>query len=310
MFIRSESKKKREMRVREIMERLDAHYGDRPMIFLEAENAWQLLFATILSAQCTDARVNMVTEKLFVKYKDLQAFADCDLKELEEDIHSTGFYHNKAKNMKACAKALVEEYGGEVPRNIEALTGLPGVGRKTGNLILGNIYHIPSIVVDTHVKRISNRLGLADSPDPTKVEFQLMEHLPEEFWIRWNTHIIALGRTLCTSQNPKCGECYLQDLCPSSKKDPETWRPVGERKAVGNKTIGKKKPAAKKTVEKKKSTEKEASEKKTKATNTKKTATKSSESSKQTVRKKALKQSTEKIKAGRKKSTVQNSLEV
>ena len=267
MFIRSESKKKREMRVREIMKRLDAHYGDRPMIFLEAKNAWQLLFATILSAQCTDARVNMVTEKLFVKYKDLQAFADCDLKELEEDIHSTGFYHNKAKNMKACAKALVEEYGGEVPRNIEALTGLPGVGRKTGNLILGNIYHIPSIVVDTHVKRISNRLGLADSPDPTKVEFQLMEHLPEEFWIRWNTHIIALGRTLCTSQNPKCGECYLQDLCPSSKKDPETWRPVGERKAVGKKTVGnktvrKKKPAANKTVEKKKTAAKKATVKK------------------------------------------------
>lgn len=260
MFIRSESKKKREMRVREIMARLDAHYGDRPMIFLEAENAWQLLFATILSAQCTDARVNMVTEKLFVKYKDLQAFADCDLKELEEDIHSTGFYHNKAKNMKACAKALVEEYGGEVPQNIEALTALPGVGRKTGNLILGNIYHIPSIVVDTHVKRISNRLGLADSPDPTKVEFQLMEHLPEEFWIRWNTHIIALGRTLCTSQSPKCGECYLQDLCPSSKKDPETWRPVGERKA-----IGKKKPAAKKTVEKKKSAAKNAGLKKVEA---------------------------------------------
>lgn len=260
MFIRSESKKKREMRVREIMNRLDAHYGDRPMIFLEAKNVWQLLFATILSAQCTDARVNMVTEKLFVKYKDLQAFADCDLKELEEDIHSTGFYHNKAKNMKACAKALVEEYGGEVPQNIEALTALPGVGRKTGNLILGNIYHIPSIVVDTHVKRISNRLGLADSPDPTKVEFQLMEHLPEEFWIRWNTHIIALGRTLCTSQSPKCGECYLQDLCPSSKKDPETWRPAGERKA-----IEKKKPAAKKTVEKKKSAAENAGLKKLEA---------------------------------------------
>ena len=260
MFIAKESKKKREARVREIMERLDAHYGDHPMIFLQAKNAWQLLFATILSAQCTDARVNMVTEKLFVKYKDLQAFADCDLKELEEDIHSTGFYHNKAKNMKACAKALVEEYGGEVPQNIEALTALPGVGRKTGNLILGNIYHIPSIVVDTHVKRISNRLGLADSPDPTKVEFQLMEHLPEEFWIRWNTHIIALGRTLCTSQSPKCGECYLQDLCPSSKKDPETWRPVGERKA-----IEKKKPAAKKTVEKKKSAAENAGLKKLEA---------------------------------------------
>ena len=229
MFIARESKKKREARVREIMERLDAHYGDHPMIFLEAENAWQLLFATILSAQCTDARVNMVTEKLFKKYKSLEDFASCDLTELEEDIHSTGFYHNKAKNIKACATVLVEEYGGEVPKDIDSLTALPGVGRKTGNLILGNIFHIPSIVVDTHVKRISNRLGLADSSDPTKTEFQLMEVLPKEFWIRWNTHIIALGRSLCTSQKPKCELCYLNDLCPSVKGDPETWRSPSER---------------------------------------------------------------------------------
>ena len=208
MFIPRESKKKREARVREIMARLDAHYGDHPMIFLEAKNAWQLLFATILSAQCTDARVNMVTEKLFKKYKSLEDFASCDLQELEEDIHSTGFYHNKAKNIKACAAALVEEHGGEVPKDIDT----------------------PSIVVDTHVKRISNRLGLADSSDPTKTEFQLMEVLPEEFWIRWNTHIIALGRTLCTSQKPKCELCYLNDLCPSVKGDPETWRAPSERK--------------------------------------------------------------------------------
>ena len=230
MFIAKESKKKREARVRAIMERLDAHYGDHPMIFLEAKNAWQLLFATILSAQCTDARVNMVTEKLFQKYKSLEDFASCNLKELEEDIHSTGFYHNKAKNIKACAAALVEQHGGEVPKDIDSLTALPGVGRKTGNLILGNIFHIPSIVVDTHVKRISNRLGLADSSDPTKTEFQLMEVLPEEFWIRWNTHIIALGRILCTSQKPKCELCYLNDLCPSVKGDPETWRSPAERK--------------------------------------------------------------------------------
>lgn len=230
MFIKGESKKKRELRVREIMDRLDAHYGDHPMIFLQAKNAWQLLFATILSAQCTDQRVNMVTEVLFQKYKNLEDFASCDLKELEQDIHSTGFYHNKAKNIKACATVLVEEYGGEVPKDIDSLTALPGVGRKTGNLILGNIFHIPSIVVDTHVKRISNRLGLADSSDPTKTEFQLMEVLPQEFWIRWNTHIIALGRSLCTSQRPKCELCYLNDLCPSVKGDPETWRSPAERK--------------------------------------------------------------------------------
>ena len=126
MFIARESKKKREARVREIMERLDAHYGDHPMIFLEAENAWQLLFATILSAQCTDARVNMVTEKLFKKYKSLEDFASCDLTELEEDIHSTGFYHNKAKNIKACATVLVEEYGGEVPKDIDSGVGALG----------------------------------------------------------------------------------------------------------------------------------------------------------------------------------------
>lgn len=219
-----ESVEAREERVREIMKRLDAHYGAEPPIFLKSENPWQLLFATILSAQCTDARVNMVTAELYQKYRSLQDFADCSLEELEADIRSTGFYHNKAKNIRACAKALLERHGGVVPDTIEALTALPGVGRKTGNLILGHVYNKPSLVVDTHVKRISNRLGLADGSDPTKVEFQLQKTVPEEFWIRWNTHIIALGRSYCTSQRPKCGECYLRDLCPSREHDPETWR--------------------------------------------------------------------------------------
>lgn len=235
MFAR-ESKKARTERVREIMRRLDAHYGDHPMIFLEAVNAWQLLFATILSAQCTDARVNMVTKDLFRKYPSIQAFADCDVLELEQDIRSTGFYRNKAKNIKACAGELMERHHGEVPDTIEELTKLSGVGRKTGNLILGNIFRKESIVVDTHVKRVSNRLGLADSADPTKTEYQLMEVLPEEYWIRWNTHIIALGRSLCTSRKPKCESCYLRDLCPSAEHDPESWRGKSERAAAGGKS--------------------------------------------------------------------------
>ncbi len=224
MFIPGETKEERTARVHEIMERLDSRFGTAPPIYLEHQNPWQLLFATILSAQCTDARVNMVTRELFQKYRSLEDFANCSLPELEEDIKSTGFYHNKAKNIRACAAALLERHGGTVPDQLDALIALPGVGRKTGNLILGNIYGKASIVVDTHVKRISNRLGLADGADPTKVEYQLMENLPEEYWIRWNTHIIALGRSLCTSQRPKCGECYLRDICPSRDHDPETWR--------------------------------------------------------------------------------------
>lgn len=234
MFIKGETKEARDRRVQEIVERLDAHYGSHPPIFLKNENPWQLLFATILSAQCTDARVNMVTESLYRKYTCLEDFAKVDIKELEQDIKSTGFYHNKAKNIKACAAALLERHGGVVPDDIDALTKLPGVGRKTGNLILGNVYHKPSIVVDTHVKRVSNRLGLADSADPTKTEYQLMEVLPEDVWIRWNTHIISLGRAICHSQNPECSVCYLRDLCPSRDgNDPETWRPASERKKRG-----------------------------------------------------------------------------
>ena len=219
MFIKGESKEKRTERVHEIMKRLDAHYGAEPPIFLKHNNAWQLLFATILSAQCTDERVNKVTEKLFKKYTDLMAFADADLLELEEDIKSTGFYHNKAKNIKACARDLIERFQGVVPDSIEELTSLPGVGRKTGNLILGHIYDKNAIVVDTHVKRVSNRLGLAESNDPTETEYQLNNTVPEEYWIRWNTHIISLGRSYCKSASPDCDGCFVNDLCPSCGRE-------------------------------------------------------------------------------------------
>ncbi len=218
MYIKGESKKKRTERVRELMEILDAHYGSNPPTFLKSSNAWQLLFATILSAQCTDDRVNMVTEKLFKKYVDLEAFAESDLLELEQDIKSTGFYHNKAKNIKACARELLDRFDGVVPDTIEELVTLPGVGRKTGNLILGHVYNKNAIVVDTHVKRVSNRLGFAESDDPEKTEYQLNETVPEEYWIRWNTHIIALGRSYCKSASPDCEGCIVRHLCPSCGK--------------------------------------------------------------------------------------------
>ena len=159
---------KQKERIENILGLLDQHYGTDIICYLDYENAWQLLIATILSAQCTDARVNVVTKDLFRKYTNVEAFANADLKELEKDIHSTGFYHNKAKNIIACCQDLVHKFGGQVPESIEDLTSLAGVGRKTANVIRGNIYNEPSIVVDTHVKRISYRLGLTKEEDPVK----------------------------------------------------------------------------------------------------------------------------------------------
>ncbi len=169
----------------------------------------------MLSAQCTDARVNIVTADLFKKYDTLEKFAAADLKELEQDIHSTGFYHSKAKNIISCTNDLLRKHGGQVPDTIEELTALAGVGRKTANVILGNIYNQPSIVVDTHVKRISRKLGLTTEEDPEKIEYALMEVLPRDHWILWNIHIITLGRTLCPARSPKCGECFLREYCPA-----------------------------------------------------------------------------------------------
>lgn len=206
------SQKEKE-RVAEVLKRLDTQYTTEYKCYLNHESPWQLLVATILSAQCTDARVNIVTKDLFVKYPDVEAFANADLKELEQDIHATGFYHNKAKNIIACARRILTEFGGEVPRSLEDLTSLAGVGRKTANVIRGNIYNEPSIVVDTHVKRISKKLGFTKEEDPEKIEFDLMEVLPKDHWILYNIHIITLGRTICTARSPKCTECFLADVC-------------------------------------------------------------------------------------------------
>lgn len=205
-------------RTAEILKRLDEAYGTEYVCYLNHETPWQLLIAVILSAQCTDARVNIVTKDLFQKYPSLEAFANADLKELEQDIHSTGFYHNKAKNIISCARTLVEKYDGEVPRELEELITLAGVGRKTANVIRGNIYHEPSVVVDTHVKRISKKLGFTKEDDPVKIEYDLMKVLPKDHWILYNIQIITLGRSICTARNPKCTECFLSDLCKGSGK--------------------------------------------------------------------------------------------
>mgnify|MGYP002625323060 CR=1 FL=1 len=207
-----------EERVKKILEALDEHYSVQKKCWLDYKNAWQLLIATILSAQCTDARVNMVTKDLFRKYPDLYAFASADLEELEKDIHSTGFYHSKARNIIAASKILVQQYNAQIPSDIEELTKLPGVGRKTANVIRGNIYDIPSIVVDSHVGRISRKLGLTQNLDPEKVEHDLEKVLPEDHWILWNIQIIAHGRSICTARKPDCKACFLKEYCPSFKE--------------------------------------------------------------------------------------------
>lgn len=220
MANRKITKKERE-RMERILSALNQEYSMEYRCFLHYETPWQLLIATILSAQCTDNRVNIVTKDLFQKYKSLEDFARAEQTELEKDIHSTGFYRNKAKNIIACAKQLVVDHNGEVPEDIDILTNLPGVGRKTANVIRGNIYGEPSIVVDTHVKRISRRLGFTKEEDPVKIEFDLMGFLPKDQWILYNIQIITLGRSICVARNPKCSECFLKGDCTyvnSSKK--------------------------------------------------------------------------------------------
>lgn len=152
-----------------------------------------------------------------MKYPSIEAFAKADREELEQDIRSTGFYRNKAKNIIACCQKLLLEFHGEVPSDLESLTSLAGVGRKTANVIRGNIFNEPSIVVDTHVKRISRKLGLTKEEDPEKIEYDLMHVLPKDHWILWNIHIITLGRTICTARSPQCETCFLKDECPAAK---------------------------------------------------------------------------------------------
>lgn len=207
-----------EKRIKRILTKLERECGSNRECFLHFEKEWQLLFAVILSAQCTDARVNMVTKDLYKKYRTVKAFAEADLAELEEDIKSTGFYHNKAKNIKACAKVLTEKYGGRLPHDMESLTALPGVGRKTANVVRCELWQLPGIAVDTHVKRISKKLGLTESDDPVVIEKDLMKALPEDYWRFWNHDIITLGRSVCIAHREKCNECVLRDECPSAKK--------------------------------------------------------------------------------------------
>lgn len=213
-----ETKAERNARVTKVLEALDKAYGTEYICYLNHETPWQLLIAVILSAQCTDARVNIVTKDLFRKYDSPEKFAAADLKELEQDIHSLGFYHMKARNIISCCQDLVERFGGVVPETMEDLTSLAGVGRKTANVIRGNIYNEPSIVVDTHVKRISRKLGFAKEEDPEKIEYELMKVLPRNHWILWNIQIITLGRTICFARSPECTECFLRDYCPSAEK--------------------------------------------------------------------------------------------
>ena len=181
---------------------------------LDHENPLQLLIATILSAQCTDVRVNMVTPALFARYPDARAFANADVGELETAIQSTGFFRNKAKNIMACCKLIVEKHGGEVPGTMEELFVLPGIGRKTANVILGNAFDTPGITVDTHVQRLSRRMGLTKEEDPVKIEHDLMELIPEKNWTMFSHRMIFHGRQVCYARKPRCEECTLNKVCP------------------------------------------------------------------------------------------------
>lgn len=213
---RTESVSERKDRVKQIIRALRQSYPDAKCS-LEHSNAFELSVATILSAQCTDERVNKVTPGLFEKYPSPEAFAGAPLKELEQDIRSTGFYRNKAKSLKGFATGIVDEHDGEVPANMEDLTALPGVGRKTANVILGVAHSIPGIVVDTHVKRISRLLGLTTETNPEKIEFDLQNLLPREDWIDWAHLVIDHGRNVCKARSPQCSECVLLAYCPSGE---------------------------------------------------------------------------------------------
>ncbi len=180
---------------------------------------FELLVATILSAQCTDDRVNIVTKDLFKKYKTPEDYVKADQEELEKDIFSTGFYRNKAKSLKKCCQALIEKYGGQVPADFDALTKLPGVGRKTASVVAGNAFGIPAIAVDTHVIRLSNLLGFVNTKDPVKIEMKLKELLPEKDWVKASHLLASHGRKVCIARRPKCSECVIANYCPSFIKN-------------------------------------------------------------------------------------------
>jgi endonuclease III len=186
---------------------------------LDHGNAYDLFVATVLSAQCTDVRVNQTTPALFAAFPDPQALAGAGIERLEELIRSTGFFRNKAKNLKAAGIMLRDEYGSRVPASLEDLIRLPGVARKTANVVLGCAFETPGVVVDTHVKRVSARLGWTGNTNPDKIERDLMKIWPQERWTKLGHQVILLGRSLCKARRPLCGECFLLDLCPHGSKE-------------------------------------------------------------------------------------------
>lgn len=205
-------------RVAAILAKLDEAYPDANCE-LTHENAFQLLISTILSAQCTDVRVNQVTQTLFKRYPDAKAFAYANPSELEREVRPTGFFRNKTKSIMGASKGILERFGGQVPRTMEEILTLPGVARKTGNVVLGSAYGIASgIVVDTHVQRIANRLDLTKYEDPKKIEQDLIKIIPQNRWIKFSHQIIWHGRRVCVARKPKCAECNLEKLCYSKDK--------------------------------------------------------------------------------------------
>jgi endonuclease-3 len=216
MLVANVSENNRKEQARLVLDWLKQAYPDAACA-LNHSNALELLIATILSAQCTDERVNIVTETLFRKYRNVEDFASVMQEELETDIHSTGFFRNKAKNIRAACEMILREYGGIVPAEMEKLLALPGVARKTANVVLGNAFGIASgVVVDTHVARVSLRLGLTEETVPEKIERDLMALIPEDEWIHFSHLLIAHGRAVCQARRPKCEACGLEPICPSS----------------------------------------------------------------------------------------------
>ena len=208
----------RRERIGEILATLQEMYPDVTCA-LHHRNAWELLVATILSAQCTDVRVNMVTPGLFKKYPTVRDFANASQDELAQDVRTTGFFNNKAKSIIGAANCVVHDFGGKVPRNIEDLLTVPGAARKTANVVLGTAYGIASgVVVDTHVQRISNRLDLTKQGDPVKIEQDLIKIVPQDGWIQFSHQVIHFGREICVARKPKCGECRLDPICYAADK--------------------------------------------------------------------------------------------
>ena len=204
---------------RKIYDKLIEHYPEAACS-LRHKDPWQLLIATILSAQCTDKRVNKVTKQLFSKYRNAEELAGANIEKVKKIIRPTGFYNNKARSIIGASQYIVENYNGKVPDSMEKLLELPGVGRKTANVVLGDGFGIAGVVVDTHVKRISNRLGLTDRSNPDKIEQDLMDILPRDTWTTFGHLVIAHGRTLCKARNPLCDQCFLFQDCPYPEKKP------------------------------------------------------------------------------------------